>query len=176
MDTYSTHSALCVRRQSYDTYHRHTHTHTHTHTIRSPSSPAATGKDFIHQWRLCEWNNCLRLAAQTHSHLISLTGYSKGSDSLLAVNGVAGVMGTYLWLPCVLCGYVMKAETHLAVEQLTGSNSSCNSRCPRQLLPRHNQTRSRFSAFFRTLEVSLSLPPCPYIVKLRRAVTYSAAP
>lgn len=29
------------------------------------------------------------LAAQTQSHLISLTGYPKGSDSLLAVIGVA---------------------------------------------------------------------------------------
>ena len=28
-------------------------------------------------------------AAQTQSHIISLTGYPKGSDSLLAVTGVA---------------------------------------------------------------------------------------
>lgn len=50
------------------------------------------------------------LATQAQSHLISLTGYPKGSDSILAMTVRPEVMRTYLWLLCVLCGHVVKTK------------------------------------------------------------------
>lgn len=92
-------------------------THTCTHTIPHPSSTVVAGNDSIHHWRLYEWNKCLCAGWNRLSH-ISLAW--QGTWKVLTASWLwlvrPGVMVTYLWLLCVLCGQMVKTEAHLGAE------------------------------------------------------------
>lgn len=114
MDTYSTHSVVCIRRQPYDAHDARAHTHTH-----DPAS-LLDGCDWerLHTSLEAVWMEQLLVRWQHRLSHISLAW--QGTWKLLTVSWLwlvwPGVMVTYLWLPCVLCGHMVKTEAHLAAE------------------------------------------------------------
>lgn len=83
--TRTAHTQQSVQRQPY-TYHTHSRACVPPWRLRLGKTPYITGG-------CMNGTTACALAAQTQSHLVSLTGHPKGSDSLLAVIGVARADG-----------------------------------------------------------------------------------
>lgn len=154
--------------------HVRARTHAHTHA-RARSSPDSCDWERLHtsQEACVNGTTACALAAQAQSHLISLAGYLKASDSLLAVIGAAGGDGDIpaaalctLWAHGEGWSTLRSRGPAATVGEVPGVHVC---RCLTRHLLGYNKTR--FFLFFLTISIVFLPSPTlfsPHVVTLRR--------